>query len=1165
MPWSPQKPPEPDLAGYAELQVTTNFSFLQGGSHAEELVATGKALGLRAIAITDRNTLSGVARAHLAARETGMRLIVGARLDLEDAPSLICLPTDRAAYGRLCSLLTIGQRRAEKGKCRLFLADVAAHAEGQILIVLPPANWRARNAKGIPASPPRPHSGATIIPFPKSQSFPKNQPETAALAAPETPLPVQFVDLGAQRPADAFATRLAELRRALPDPLYLAATFRYSGDDRGRIAALARLAETCGIPLVATGDVLYHTPERRPLQDVLTAIREKCRVDQAGFKLAANAERHLKPPREMLRLFDRHPDAIRRTLDIADACRFSLDELRYEYPDEPVPPGKTPQQHLEDLTFEGAAHRYPDGLPAAVDATLRRELEVIAVLQYAPYFLTVHDIVSYARSRGILCQGRGSAANSAVCFCLGITSVNPAEIDLLFDRFITPERKEPPDIDVDFEHERREEVIQYIYARYGRERAGLAATVISYRARSAVREAGKAMGLSQDTVAALSGMVWGTRSGGILPEKHVREAGLDPADPRLARVLALAGELTGFPRHLSQHVGGFVLTRGPLSEMVPIGNAAMVNRTNIEWDKDDLDALGLLKVDVLGLGMLSCIRKGFEFLERHYGRKLTLGTVPREDPAVYDMLCRADSIGVFQVESRAQMNMLPRLKPRTFYDLVIEVAIVRPGPIQGDMVHPYLRRRAGLEQEEYPAPDPAHGPKDELRRILGKTKGVPLFQEQAMRIAIEAAKFTADEVNELRRAMATFRRRGTIGKLEEKMITRMVARGYKQDFAERCFNQIKGFGEYGFPESHAASFALLVYVSAWLKCHYPAAFAAALLNSQPMGFYAPAQIVRDAREHGVEARGADVGHSDWDSTLEPALDGRFALRLGLRQVDGLREDETRKILDARGPAGQLAFRDIEELHRLTRVEVATLERLAAADAFRSFGRDRRQALWETRALAKSPPLPLFAWSGHPDRGEEPEVALPLMPLSEHVVNDYQTLRLSLKAHPMSFLRQRLAKTGARPAQDLRTLSNGALIQIAGLVLIRQRPGTAKGVVFMTLEDETGVANAVIWPKVLERDRKVVMGGRLVLIHGVIQRHEDIIHVVAGKLIDRSDWLLSLSVDSPMMPIALANADEVRRPEPGSARNHAPTPSLTAQRLAGHPRDARIIPKSRDFH
>ena len=871
----------------------------------------------------------------------------------------------------------------------------------------------------------------------------------------------------------------------------------------------------------------------------------------------------------MLRLFDRHPDAVRRTLEIADACRFSLDELRYEYPDEPVPPGKTPQRHLEDLTFEGAAHRYPDGLPATVEATLKRELDVIGGLQYAPYFLTVHDIVSYARSRGILCQGRGSAANSAVCFCLGITSVNPAEIDLLFDRFITPERKEPPDIDVDFEHERREEVIQYIYARYGRERAGLAATVISYRARSAVREVGKAMGLSQDTVAALSGMVWGTRSGGVLPEKHVREAGLDPADPRLSRALALAGELTGFPRHLSQHVGGFVLTRGPLSEMVPIGNAAMADRTNIEWDKDDLDALGLLKVDVLGLGMLSCIRKGFELLERHYGRKLTLGTVPREDPAVYDMLCRADSIGVFQVESRAQMNMLPRLKPRTFYDLVIEVAIVRPGPIQGDMVHPYLRRRAGLEKEEYPAPDPAHGPADELRRILGKTKGVPLFQEQAMRIAMEAAKFTAGEVNELRRAMATFRRRGTIGKLEEKMISRMVARGYTQDFAERCFNQIKGFGEYGFPESHAASFALLVYVSAWLKYHYPAAFAAALLNSQPMGFYAPAQIVRDAREHGVEARAADVSHSDWDSTLEPARNGTFALRLGLRQIDGLREDQAQKILAARKPPAvperQNAFKDIEDMHRLTLVEAATIERLAAADAFRSFGRDRRQALWETRALARAPALPLFAWSGHSGRGEEENVTLPVMPLSEHVVNDYQTLRLSLKAHPMSFLRPRLIATGARPAQDLRSLKNGARIQIAGLVLIRQRPGTAKGVVFMTLEDETGVANVVIWPKVLERDRKVVMGGRLVLIHGVVQRHEDIIHVVAGRLVDRSDWLLSLSIGDPLMPIPLANADEVRRPEPGSARSSEPTPRQIGQRMAGHPRDAHIIPKSRDFH
>jgi error-prone DNA polymerase len=1153
--------PRSDAPAYAELQVTTNFTFLAGGSHAEELVATAKALGLAAIAVTDRNTLAGVARAYLAAKEADMRLIVGARLDLTDAPSLICLPTDRAAYGRLSQLLTLGQRRAAKGECLIGLTDVAAHAQGQIFLALPAPDWDWR-------------------------------------------------ELSEQKRRDPslFAASLVRMRQALaPAPLYLAASHRYCGEDRARIAALASLAGRCGTPLVATNDVLYHAPHRRPLQDVLSAIREKCTVAEAGLRLEANAERHLKAPREMARLFRCQEDAMARTLEIMAACTFSLKELVYEYPDEPIPPGKTPQGHLEDLTREGTAWRYPDGVPDKIAAVLRKELDLIAQLKYAPYFLTVHDIVHFARAQGILCQGRGSAANSAVCYVLGITSVNPVEVDLLFERFISPERQEPPDIDVDFEHERREEVIQYIYARYGRERAGLAATVISYRARSAVREVGKAMGLSQDTVAALSGMVWGTRSGGVLPEKHIREAGLDPADPRLARVIELTHELMGFPRHLSQHVGGFVLTRGPLSEVVPIGNAAMENRTNIEWDKDDLDAMGLLKVDVLGLGMLTCIRKGFDLLARHYGIQHTLGSIPREDPAVYDMLCRADSVGVFQVESRAQMNMLPRLKPRCFYDLVIEVAIVRPGPIQGDMVHPYLRRRDGIEPETYPSPDPAHGPPDELRQILGKTKGVPLFQEQAMRIAMEAAKFSSQEANELRRAMATFRRKGTIHTLEDKMVSRMVARGYTTDFAQRCFNQIKGFGDYGFPESHAASFALLVYVSSWLKCHYPAVFAAALLNSQPMGFYAPAQIVRDAREHGVTAREADVNHSDWDSTLEPDGHGGWALRLGLRQIDGLREEEVRKIAglgtwdsglgfatttstrvlspqsrvppprsipanrstryphsESRVPSPE--FRTIPELRSRSGIATTTLERLAAADAFRSMGLDRRQALWEVRALPAALPLPLFHWADAAEMGADAAVALPEMALSEHVVNDYQTLRLSLKAHPMSFLRAQFRRDGVAACADLRQLPNGVRVSIAGVILIRQRPGTAKGVVFMTLEDETGVANAVIWPQVLERYRKVVMGARLVLIRGRMQRHDNIIHLIAEHLEDRSSWLLRLAEDAPMMPVPLANADEVLRPEPGSARGALPEdglPHLPPQRT--HPRNVRILPKSRDFH
>ena len=1164
---------------YAELQVTTNFSFLRGASHGEELVAQAHALGLAAIAVTDRNTLSGVVRAHLAAKELGLKLIVGARLDLQDAPSLLCLPRDRQAYGRLSRLLSLGQRRAKKGDCILYLEDVAQHAQGQICIALAPDDWDWRAS--APAAPT-----AAILHFhPKSHhSLPpcgggtgRGVSTTLDVSAPPPPQPSPIEGEGEKKKqADAVCGLEAELRRikeALDGAeLYLAASHTYRGDDRARIAALAALATRCGTPLVATGDVLYHAPHRRPLQDVLSCVREKTTIREAGLKLQANAERHLKRPLEMARLFRGHEEALARTLEIAAACTFNLEELVYEYPDEPTPPGKTPQAHLEELAWEGAHWRFPDGIPEKVHALIVRELQLIDTLRYAQYFLTVRDIVHFARSKDILCQGRGSAANSVVCYCLAITAVNPTEIDVLFDRFVSPERKEPPDIDVDFEHERREEVIQYIYARYGRDRAGLAATVISYRARSAVRDVGKAMGLSEDTVAALAGMVWGTTSGGELPEKHVRAAGLDPTDPLLATVLELAHELMGFPRHLSQHVGGFVLTRGPLIEVVPVGNAAMDDRTFIEWDKDDIAALGLLKVDVLALGMLTCIRRAFDLIRQHEGTTVTLASVPREDPVVYDMLCKADSVGVFQVESRAQMNMLPRLKPRTFYDLVIEVAIVRPGPIQGDMVHPYLRRRDGVEAEHYPSPSPEHGDKDELKNILGKTKGVPLFQEQAMRIALVAAKFSDAEVNELRKAMATFRRRGTIGLLEEKMVSRMAARGYDRDFAQRCFNQIKGFGEYGFPESHAASFAHLVYVSSWIKCHHPAAFAAALLNSQPMGFYAPAQIVRDAQLHRVQARAADVNLSDWDCTLEPGgADGRPALRLGLRQIYGLQEEEIGKLVSARGTDREHPFRDVHDLWARARLRLISLEKLAAADAFRSVqaelgfaktGLDRRQALWDVKALGAAEPLPLFAWSETRETAAEPFVQLPEMRLSEHVVNDYQTLRLSLKAHPMSFLRSRFAARRVLACDDLRGVKDGTYVSVAGVVLVRQRPGSAKGVVFMTIEDETGVANAVVWPKTLERFRKEVMGARLIVIYGRIQRHEDIIHVVSAKLEDRSDWLQLLSEEAGDMKTPIAKGDHVRHPdirsEQSGLQNGHP-------RWATHPRNARIIPKSRDFH
>ena len=1084
------------MTDYAELQVTTNFSFLRGASHPGELVLAAKQAGLSAIAVTDHNSLAGLVRGHLAATEVGIRFVPSCRLDLRDGTSLLCYPRDRAAYGRLCLLLTTGQRRAGKGDCDLGLEDVAAHAEGQIFILLPPEHL-----------------------------------------------------------ADDLDTRLRAIaERLAPAPVYLAAHHLYRGDDRRRIACLARAAEQAGTHIVATNDVHYHAPSRRPLQDVLTCIREKCTIAEAGARLAANAERHIKPADRMLHLFRGHEDAVARTREIVEACTFSLAELRYEYPDEPVPAGRTPQDYLTEITWQGAQARYPDGIPDKVARSIVRELELIARLDYARYFLTVYDIVRFARSREpeILCQGRGSAANSVVCYCLGITSVNPVEIDLLFERFVSESRNEPPDIDVDFEHERREEVIQYIYERYGREHAGLAATVITYRSRSAVRDVGKVMGLSEDVTSALAGTVWGSSGEGI-PEARVRELGLDPDDPLLSRTLALAGELIGFPRHLSQHVGGFVLTRSPLCETVPIGNAAMENRTVIEWDKDDIDSLGILKVDVLGLGMLTCIRKSFDLLRAHHGRELTLATVPREDPAVYDMLCRADSIGVFQVESRAQMNMLPRLKPRCFYDLVIEVAIVRPGPIHGDMVHPYLRRRDGLEPEEYPAPHPDFGPPDELSGILGRTKGVPLFQEQAMRLAMVAAEFTEKELNELRRAMATFRRRGTIERLRGKMVGRMVERGYDPGFAERCFDQIKGFGEYGFPESHAASFALLVYVSAWLKCHYPEVFAAALLNSQPMGFYAPAQIVRDAVEHGVEARAVDVNHSDWDCTLEPADTG-WALRLGMRQVDGLRKADAEAIVAARA-SRKAPFASVGALWRQAGVSPAALERLAAADAFRSMGLDRRAALWEVRALADTAPLPLFARVGAPERGPEPPIALPEMPLGEHVVNDYQTLRLSLKAHPMVFLRERFAAERVLSTADLRKRRDGQPAVVAGLVLVRQRPGSASGVIFMTLEDEFGIANIVVWPAIMERFRRAVIGGRLVVVRGRVQRHEDIIHVVAREIVDRSADLYLLSRDAPVDGNPLSPDDHAPHSPPGNAGPGG----------RRHPRQERIFPRSRDFH
>jgi error-prone DNA polymerase len=1066
------------MSAYAELQVTSNFTFLRGASHPEELVERAAELGLSAIAITDRNSLAGVVRAHVAAKQAGIRLVVGARIDLDCGLGVLVFPQDRAAYGRLARLVTTGRRRAPKGSCHLSRADLLAHAEGQRLILVPP-----------------------------------------------------------ESPDAGFAETLRDLAARFPGAVHLAAHHLYRGDDARRIADLARLATACSAPLVATNDVHMHDPSRRPLADVLACIREKCTIREAGLRLAANAERHLKSGAEMARLFRDHGNALVRGIEIVRETRFSLDELRYEYPDEILSPGRTAQEELETLARDGVRERYPHGVPDKVEASLRHEFRLIAELGYAPYFLTVFDLVRFARARGILCQGRGSAANSAVCYCLGITAVDPARIDLLFERFVSAERKEPPDIDVDFEHERREEVIQYLYEKYGRDRAGLAATVIHYRPRSAIRDVGKAMGLSLDAIGALAGQI----DGGELEEARVRELGLDPRDRTLALALALARELVGFPRHLSQHVGGFVITRGPLCEMVPIENAAMEDRTVVEWDKDDLDALGILKVDVLGLGMLTCIRKCFALVREVHGRDLALATVPPEDPAVYDMLGEADSIGVFQVESRAQMNFLPRMKPRTFYDLVIQVAIIRPGPIQGDMVHPYLRRRTGRETVEYPS--------EELRLVLEKTLGVPLFQEQAMRISIVAAGFTAAEADQLRRAMATFRRVGLIHKFRAKLIEGMVARGYARDFAERCFRQIEGFGEYGFPESHAASFALLVYVSAWLKRHYPAAFACALLDSQPMGFYAAAQIVGDARAHGVEVRPVDVNRSGWDCTLEPGGGEGPALRLGFRQVKGFSEKDAARLVEGRGNG----YPDPLAFWRRSGISPSAIETLARADAFGSMGLPRRPALWAARGLPPAA-LPLFAAMGEEEQANEPRVPLPDMPLGAEVVEDYTSLRLSLRCHPLALLRGFFERGKVVPAAGLSELPQDAKVRTAGLVIVRQRPGSANGVIFMTLEDETGVANVIVWPKTYERFRRVVLTARLLEVRGRLQREDTVVHVIAETLVDRSERLDGLGDEGAPEPAA-----------PAAAQSD-PKPAARAKAPRRHPRDqAKALFPSRDFH
>ncbi|MGX5831532.1 error-prone DNA polymerase [Mesorhizobium sp. 43Arga] len=1108
---------------YAEFGIQSNFSFLRGASKPEELVVAAKLMGFSAIGVADRNTVAGVVRAWQQAKVEKLAYHPGCRLVFGDGtPDILAYPRNRAGWGHLCRMLTQANLRdeTEKGATLLQRGDLLEWGDLMSLAVLPD------------------------------------------LAA------------GAQ---DSLAL-LLELQDRFGKALRLGVSPCYAGNDRFRIEQAAAFAESTGIPLMATNDVLYHTAERRPLQDVLTAIRLNTPVAEVGLELSANAERHLKPPLEMARLFRRYPRALAETLRFAQELTFSLSDLQYNYPDEPTESGLGPQAELERLAREGAARRYPSGVPHSVIKRIEEELALIERLNYARYFLTVYDIVKYARSQDILCQGRGSAANSIVCFCIGITEVGPDRIDTLFERFISEERNEPPDIDVDFEHEKRETVIQYIYEKYSSKRTALAAAVISYRGRSALREVSKAMGLSEDVRASLSGSIWGW-STSELGEKEARAGGLDRSDPTSRHVMERANEIMGFPRHLSQHVGGFVITRDRLDEIVPIVKTAMDERKMVEWDKDDLDAVKILKVDVLALGMLTCLQRAFTLLTDHYpeardpyGQPYVLATLPPEDRRVYDMIGRADTLGVFQIESRAQMSMLPRLKPKDFYDLVIEVAIVRPGPIQGDMVHPYLRRRQGKEKPEYQKP--------ELEAILSKTLGVPLFQEQAMKIAIVAGGFRPGEADELRRAMATFKRTGTIGNYRQRMIDGMVGKGYTKDFAERCFKQIEGFGEYGFPESHAASFALLVYASCWFKTFYPDVFCAAILNSQPMGFYQPAQLVRDARDHGVDIREVDVNYSVWDCTLEKApfdparilprhadmrgvIETNHAVRLGFRQIKGLSKERMEQFVARRGSG----YETVRDVWLRSGLDVDEIERLAQADAFRSIGLDRRAALWEVRALgarSAAEKLPLFDQPALRLRELEPETKLPKMPLGEHVIHDYRSLGLSLKAHPVAFLRERLDRAGVTPNANLPSQRDGRRVSVAGLVLVRQRPGKGNAI-FLTLEDDKAVANVIFWERTFTRFRPIVMGARFVKVTGKLQSESGVIHIVAEKIEDLTPWLTVLlekvsGAGAPGVSPSTAKAEAPDRDSRPAIRN-API----GQDIAVLSEEAEsVMPKGRNF-
>lgn len=1067
---------------YTELQVTTNFTFLRGASHPEELVEQAASYGYGEIAITDRNTFAGIVRAHVAAKKHGIRIIPACHLELIDGPPLLALPTNQQAYSTLSNLLTLGNLRTEKGKCDLYKADVYNHTTGSKFIVIPP----------------------TIL--------------------------NPYFDFDEQ-----FKKSLVEYREAFGEHISIAATRTYSGDDMKRLQRIATISKQLKIPMVATNDVHYHHPVRRELQDIVTCVREKCTIHNAGFKLHPNAERFLKPKEEMIRLFRQFPAAMEQSRIIADSCRFSLDELKYKYPKEITRDGRTPLEELTFLAWQGATEIYNGNIPDVIDRNIRHELGFIEQMNYAEYFLTVYDIVRYAREQKILCQGRGSAANSTICYCLGITSVDPSKFDLLFERFISSARNEPPDIDVDFEHERREEVMQYIYRKYGRERAAIVATVTQQHHKGAIRDVGKAMGLSVDTITRLSGLIWDFNEEGF-DKNRILSQGLNPDDPTIQKGLLLTTQFMGFPRQLGQHTGGFVITEGRLSDLCPILNARMEERTNIEWNKDDIDALGFLKIDVLALGMLTCIRKGFDLAKLHYNRDLTLANIPQDDQKVYEMVSHADTIGVFQIESRAQQSMLPRLKPNCFYDLVIEVAIVRPGPIQGDMVHPYLRRRNGEEKVEYPS--------KALEEILKRTLGVPLFQEQAMKIAIVAAGFTPTEADELRRSMATFKAKGLVSNFEKKLINGMIRNGYTEEYAHRVFRQLEGFGSYGFPESHAVSFALLVYVSSWIKCYYPDVFACALLNSMPMGFYQPAQIIIDAQKHGVTILPIDVNHSVWDNKLEEISGKYCALRLGFRQVKGLREDDIQILIKNRNGR----YHSIHEL-RQTGISDAALEKLADADAFQSLNQDRRKALWEVSMQGQ----PLGIFKGLVDREDE-AIQLPEMSLSEHVVHDYATTSLSIKAHPVSFVRKELESLRILSTAGLAGAKNGDTVKVAGLILVRQRPGTAKGVCFITIEDETGTANLVVFHNLFDKYRKEIIQSKLLMVQGKVQIEGEVIHVIVSKCVNLSRLLHNL------VPY---KSDDVSfphlRPDETTAPGSDPRDPQTKELIQG-----KIFPEGRNF-